>query len=583
MDPQQSTSQPLVPAAQIDALTGLRFFAALAVIFVHSMNLGLRRDAGCEQWAASAVSFFFVLSGFILTYVYDCKLTWAKVPDYLIARVARIWPLHVVCLCFTAILFLRREYLPWNAETAWRFVTNLFLVQSWLPIQGWPFSFNGPAWSISTELGFYLAFPLLLLWGRRRFWPVALGVAVISLGGLVWLQSRAQTDSSFWGLASELAYCHPLIRGLDFIVGMIAGKLFLWGTSRRSGESTTQAVAGIESWWRDTLVELLALTLLAGVGYAASRSGPLHSWLIDQNWQLVDYWSLCGGALLVPFAFLIWVFAWSRGAFAQLLSQPLMVWLGEISFAFYLVQNPVIRVLDPWVERLQLPVSLVIGVVLSISLASAMLLHLIVELPCRTILREAVAGYWSRVWRAVYDVPGNLMRSGVALTAAGLIAVALAMAVYESGQQAYRTKRLYNEWSEKQSGLQYLRIGFAQEATLRSSQCAQSEETLEITLLWEVDPDSSRARFVHVTDPAGKILFQAELERAIFQQAEPGDQVTDRVLIENVKLPAEGFVGVGFYDKYKGTTSIQGQPLSMNGRRLEIIQLQGGKAVLLEH
>jgi len=225
-DQSQTSGKPAhlrTGAAAIDALTGLRFFAALSVIFVHALNQGLSRDAGYEQLAASAVTFFFVLSGFILTYVYDQRLTWAKVPEYLVARWARIWPLHVTCLVFTAALYMSRQYLPWNSETAWRFTTNLFLVQSWIPIKDWPLSFNGPAWSISTELGFYLLFPLFLIFGRRRFWPILLGTALVSFGALAWLQYRAIYHPEFWPLASEVSYCHPLIRSIDFVIGMTTG------------------------------------------------------------------------------------------------------------------------------------------------------------------------------------------------------------------------------------------------------------------------------------------------------------------------------------------------------------------------
>lgn len=559
----------------IDALTGLRFFAALSVIFVHALNQGLSRDAGYEQLAASAVTFFFVLSGFILTYVYDQRLTWAKVPEYLVARWARIWPLHVTCLVFTAALYMSRQYLPWNSETAWRFIANLFLVQSWIPIKDWPLSFNGPAWSISTELGFYLLFPLFLIFGRRRFWPILLGTALVSFGALAWLQYRVIYQPEFWPLAGEISYCHPLIRAIDFVIGMATGKLFLFGVTH--GTAGGVQSLGLRGWCRDTLFELTALGLLITVGWAASRSGPLHFWWVDRGLLLIDYWSLCGGALLLPFAFLIWVLAWSKGILAQFLSQPLTVWLGEISFAFYLVQNPVIRLLAPWVAEGFLPPSLVVAMVITISLAVAILLHLTVELPYRTILREAVASNWSKVGRAFWEVPGNLMKSGAAVSAVVLIAIALNAGWFESDQQQYIRKQMFNRWEETRLGKDYLRIVFDKEASLLSFSVKETaNKELEIELLWEVHPEHSRGRFLHVTDAEGKILYQPPLEEELFAQAEPGAQFTEKVIIPANKVPKDGQIGVGFYDRYSGTSAITGGILSMNGRRLDLARVKGG-------
>jgi peptidoglycan/LPS O-acetylase OafA/YrhL len=561
-------------------LTGLRFFAALAVLLVHAVNLGIRRDAGYDQWAASAVSFFFVLSGFILTYVYSERLTWSKVPEYLVARWARIWPLHVVCLGCAAVIYMSRGYLPWNLETLWRFVTNLLLVQSWIPIIGWPFSFNGPAWSISTELGFYLAFPLLLFAGRRRFWPVLLGVTALSLGWLAWLQVRCSSDSSYWALASEIGYCNPLIRSFDFVVGMAAGKWFLRRRQTIANDGSGGATSPPFSWhWcRDTLAEVMALGLVAAVGWAASRNGSLHAWLVDRNWLLIDYWSLCGGALVFPFAVLVWVFAWSRGAFAQLLAQPLLVWLGEVSFALYLVQNVVIQLVDPWLADVPLPASVIVGGVVATSLALAMLLHTAVELPFRTVLRECASRQWRKAGQALVAVPGNLLSSGVLLTAIALVAASIGVGQAEAAREAYRTRLLRNQLVEQISGKKYERIEFDREATLLSWSSEERSKGVEFTLLWEVQPSVARGRFVHVTDSTGKIVFQTAIEYDLFQQAKPGEWVTDRFTIPQAKLPPEGRIGIGFYDKYLGTTPVKGEPVGMNGRRLEIYSLSAGRA-----
>ena len=83
---------------KIDALTGLRFFAGIAIVIHHLHQFGLPAYV-LDGWLLNnGVSFFFVLSGFILTYVYPTLETHHAVQRFWIARVARIWPAHMAAL-----------------------------------------------------------------------------------------------------------------------------------------------------------------------------------------------------------------------------------------------------------------------------------------------------------------------------------------------------------------------------------------------------------------------------------------------------------------------------------------------------
>jgi peptidoglycan/LPS O-acetylase OafA/YrhL len=86
-------------------LTSFRFFAALAVFFHHMIGFFFERPRLKELYQAyyyegyAGVSFFFVLSGFILTYNYRRVFTSPKVREvwaFYVARLARIYPLHVL-------------------------------------------------------------------------------------------------------------------------------------------------------------------------------------------------------------------------------------------------------------------------------------------------------------------------------------------------------------------------------------------------------------------------------------------------------------------------------------------------------
>jgi hypothetical protein len=129
----------------IKPLTSLRFFAALMVLAHHYFGF---------MAGFSGVTFFYVLSGYILAVNYAGKVgSWAEIRLFWWKRFARIYPTHLLTLIATLPLGSSLAILP----------LNLLLIQSWIPVQGVYFSFNGPSWSISNEAAFYAAFPLLIV------------------------------------------------------------------------------------------------------------------------------------------------------------------------------------------------------------------------------------------------------------------------------------------------------------------------------------------------------------------------------------------------------------------------------------
>ena len=90
---------------QLPALTSLRFFAALAIVVHHARGLLVAESAIAGFPLDHGVSVFFVLSGFILTYVYRELPNVASVGRFWLARFARIWPVHVFTLALFIALF----------------------------------------------------------------------------------------------------------------------------------------------------------------------------------------------------------------------------------------------------------------------------------------------------------------------------------------------------------------------------------------------------------------------------------------------------------------------------------------------
>ncbi|NGY62804.1 acyltransferase [Lentzea sp. NEAU-D13] len=297
----------------------MRFVAAAMVFVFHGSLEFLFRtpEVGFLYMIATStagfvgVSFFFILSGFVLTYSArpgDTK------GNFFRRRFAKILPNHVVTFVAAIVLLLvfRQAVDPASA------VANLFLVQSWIPDYDVLLSGNGVAWSLSVEAIFYLSFPFLLVLINKirpsRLWFYA-GLTVLAVL-LVPLLAKALLPSTPvwpWGPASYaqiwFVYNFPVTRLFEFALGIILARIVM--TGRWIGLGVKWGIA------------------LAFAGYVASLFVPfLYAFV---------------GATIIPLALLIPAAAVAdvkgrRTFFAR----PSMVWLGEVSFAFYLVHRLVL-------------------------------------------------------------------------------------------------------------------------------------------------------------------------------------------------------------------------------------------------
>lgn len=166
---------------EIRSHTSLRGLAALMVVFVHFQSFvhpSIHPDETTfflykgYLW----VDFFFILSGFVMSYVYNIehpiRHTIRDTFQYLIARIARIYPLHFVSLIATISLFTLIASLNWfmgetfccvlddPLRTFESLIANLFLVHAWGMFES--FTWNYPSWSLSAEFFCYLIFATLL-------------------------------------------------------------------------------------------------------------------------------------------------------------------------------------------------------------------------------------------------------------------------------------------------------------------------------------------------------------------------------------------------------------------------------------
>lgn len=179
-------------------LDGLRFFCFLSVFLFHSFETD---DAGIKSNPVFyfiketvfgngflGVNFFFVLSGFLITYLLIKEKRSNNnihIVNFWMRRILRIWPLYFACVFYGFVIFPYTKILAGGvpAETAnpWYylgFISNFDYIQKGLPdAKG-----LGVLWSVAIEEQFYLAWPVILsFFAVKKFW---LPLVIILLGSL---------------------------------------------------------------------------------------------------------------------------------------------------------------------------------------------------------------------------------------------------------------------------------------------------------------------------------------------------------------------------------------------------------------
>ena len=181
-------------AVELPALTGIRFYAALAVFLTHvAITAEMERLSSGYQifdLGVVGVSFFFVLSGFILTYnyagIFKSGVPASGYKQFIWDRVSKIYPVHFA----TMLMALPIQILSPNKPLDWRALPiHALLLQCWLPFTKTIFYnyLNVPSWSISCEWFFYLLAPVAIFCVlgniRRRLLLVTVIVAYACILG----------------------------------------------------------------------------------------------------------------------------------------------------------------------------------------------------------------------------------------------------------------------------------------------------------------------------------------------------------------------------------------------------------------
>jgi peptidoglycan/LPS O-acetylase OafA/YrhL len=353
---------------ELPGLTPLRGIAALWVVFYHFSSeylpqLDTKDFSHIIPKGYLAVDLFFLLSGFVLAHVYggglECGRPCRFLP-FIRARLARVYPLHLFVLILfvslTLAIGLRQpsNSIPLTGERSLLgLAANLFMLQG---VRAGELSWNYPAWSISTEFIAYLAFPLLLPMVWRAGPRLRLALIALLVAALAGFSYATNDYFNQWDGLPAVLRCL-----CEFLLGCVAYVSF--------GRNEGRILAS--DWLAFATLGLLILLL--------QSNGP-------------DI------ATVLLFSLLIGVAVANEGRFAQLLNARPLVWLGEISYSLYLVQDLVKYATTESLDAagiqhraLSIPVSVALaGAMIIACLAVSTVTYRLVEEPARRCMKHGL-------------------------------------------------------------------------------------------------------------------------------------------------------------------------------------------------
>jgi len=304
---------------QIPQLTITRFIASISIVILHfglfsyPMNTSLLSPFGGDLVAA--MSYFFILSGFILVIstvrkgilpeTIDCHFFWIR-------RAARILPMYLFALII--FFFINFSYDPsiplkWQIQS---YIHSVFLLQSWKYKMA--LDINYPSWSLSVEAFFYFIFPWLYTNLYRLSNKKLLIVSTVAWALNLYLFIALKEEH----VPVNFLNFFPLLHVATFLTGMCFGLIFIRNYT-----------------WLDKV----------GKKYIHLATILTSLILIYTSYKNYDFHSYQHNGLFSPYYLLIiYSFSLIKGKLARFLSLKPFIFLGSISYSFYILQYPTYQI-----------------------------------------------------------------------------------------------------------------------------------------------------------------------------------------------------------------------------------------------
>lgn len=304
--------------AYLHNLTALRGMAAILVAVLHfHFFLGPvvpYNDAGIIDKFYLMVDLFFILSGFIMCYVYESsfsqKIERKNYKTFIIARFARIYPLHSITLGAEILIFLfilligKFGILPAHFQHLYRLdaiPVQLTFLQT-VGIFNFD-TFNAPAWSLSAEWWAYILFPFLFFFFRKvgyKNWVMGLLIVVFGWLSIEFILSGMEPFMEYPPDPNkqtlDVNWHYGTFRGIiGFIAGMVVWQLYtrqkiksMLGNGWALLFLIILSTVSMYVKFYDTITVLLFACIILSSAYGSKNTDAFYSWKI---WRKLGQWS----------------------------------------------------------------------------------------------------------------------------------------------------------------------------------------------------------------------------------------------------------------------------------------------------
>ena len=311
---------------QILQLTSIRFFLIAYIAVAHFTRFGTENETVLRFFSQEnvVVGAFFVLSGYIMGYVYtefhSTAVRQIAPKHFMGNRLARVYPAYLFILLLFSPMFIYVDlYFGHGANTVWHAITVLILTQAWFPslAELW----NSPTWFLSALILAYVLFPYILgpiarldskglriLLGITIATSLLIKVIYSNISGWAIMEGMQLPDPAWY---FNFVRFNPVFNFLEFVMGLTTARLMM----------TSQSTA--RSYFPGILLAMLLAVMVLRIHFTVNDM-------------------IVRSAIFIPL-FLVFLthLHKSDGRLVKVLSHPILLYLGDISFSIYIVHGAI--------------------------------------------------------------------------------------------------------------------------------------------------------------------------------------------------------------------------------------------------
>ena len=322
----------------IKSLQSLRFYIILLIFVTHLFfiqNIPVLSNIYSKYFSNGAigVTFFFILSGFVIRLGYGekfKKITLKNYFNFIKKRIIKIYPIYIISIIimFVFLQYLSSFEISHLISNIKKLVLCIPLIQTLIPIQDINQSFNGAAWFLSSLFIIYLCTPFLLHLNYKNKDSLKSNIIKMFIIYVIYI-ILLFIILKFVGdkYKISLMYCSPFLRIFQYYLGILLANIYLLFKDKHKSNNSLLEIVSI----------ILFLILFIFTPTISKKIGSILN--IDYLSTMISY-----SIYIFISLFTIYIFSFDKGIISKFLSNSINLYLGNISFYIYIIHLPLIEI-----------------------------------------------------------------------------------------------------------------------------------------------------------------------------------------------------------------------------------------------